>query len=80
MMKRGKKVTGFSNQEEDMNQTTAHVPFLTETELTNRGAIYQKAPTPWADFAVVDGRIVTGQNPASGASVGKKVLEIIGKK
>jgi len=76
----GKKVTGFSNQEEEMNGTTTHVPFLTETEMTKRGAIYQKASAPWADFALVDGRVVTGQNPSSGGSVGKKVLEILAKK
>jgi len=76
----GKTVTGFSNQEEDMNQTTAHVPFLTETEMIKRGAYYSKAPAPWEDYSVVDSRIVTGQNPASGGSVGKKVLEIAGKK
>jgi len=75
----GKKVTGFSNQEEDLNNSTAHVPFMTETELKKRGATYEKAPAPFTNFAITDGRLVTGQNPLSGGNVGKRVLAVVGK-
>ena len=50
------------------------VPFLTETELVARGAIYKKADKAWAPFAVVDGRVITGQNPASGGAVADLLL------
>lgn len=74
---KNKKVTGFSNEEEHLVGLDKIVPFLTETELSKRGANYVKAPEPWAEFAVVDGRLVTGQNPASGAAVATKVLEVL---
>ena len=75
---KGKKVTGFSNEEEELAGLTKHVPYLTETELVKRGAIYQKADAPWAPFAIADGRLSTGQNPASGGPVGELVLKAIG--
>lgn len=65
---KGKEVTGFSNPEEKLAQLDKFVPFLTETELVSRGAIY-KADEPWASFAVEDNRLVTGQNPAAGGAV-----------
>ena len=75
---KGKKVTGFSNEEEELAGLTKHVPYLTETELVKRGAIYQKADAPWAPFAIADGRLNTAQNPASGGPVGELVLKAIG--
>jgi putative intracellular protease/amidase len=48
---------------------STHVPFMTESELVRKGARYEKAPEPWAAFAVADGRLITGQNPASGGRV-----------
>lgn len=66
---KGKKVTGFSNEEEKLAELDKHVPYLTETEIVARGALYQKADKPWAVFAVEDGRVITGQNPASGGAV-----------
>lgn len=72
----GIKVTGFSNTEEEAVGVTKLVPYLTETELVNRGANYVKA-ADWAEFAVEETRIVTGQNPASGAAVAKEVLNIL---
>ena len=74
---KGKKVTGFSNEEEELAGLTKHVPYLTETELVKRGAIYQKADAPWAPFAIADGRLITGQNPASGGPVAELVLAAI---
>jgi putative intracellular protease/amidase len=71
---KGKKVTGFSNEEERLAELDKHVPFLTEEELIKRGATYKKADKPWASFAVADGRVITGQNPASGGAVADLVL------
>lgn len=70
----GKRVTGFSNEEEDQAQLTAHVPFLTEDELVKRGAVYEKAAAPWLPFAVSSERVITGQNPASGGPVAELLL------
>ncbi len=64
-----KEVTGFSNEEEKLIELDQFVPFLTETELIARGAVYKKADEPWLAFAVEDQRIITGQNPASGGAV-----------
>lgn len=69
-----KKVTGFSNEEEKLAELDQFVPFLTETELVARGAIYQKADAPWLAFAVEDQRLITGQNPASGGAVANLLI------
>lgn len=74
-----KTLTGFSNQEEILAELADHMPYLTEDELVKRGAKYVKAEQPFTSFAVVDGRLVTGQNPQSGAEVGDKVLMILNK-
>lgn len=73
----GKKVTGFSNEEEKLAGLDAHVPYLTETELVQRGAHYQHADAPWLPFAVVDQRVITGQNPASGGPVAELLLKAL---
>lgn len=75
----GKKVTGFSNEEESLAELEKYVPFLTETELLARGAVYQKAEKPWESFAIVDARLVTGQNPASGGAVAELLLAALRK-
>ncbi|MCF3577862.1 MAG: type 1 glutamine amidotransferase domain-containing protein [Dolichospermum sp.] len=69
LLVKDKEVTGFSNEEEKLAELDKFVPFLTETELVARGAIYKKADEPWAAFAVEDQRLITGQNPASGGAV-----------
>ncbi len=69
LLVKDKEVTGFSNEEEKLAELDQFVPFLTETELVARGAIYKKADEPWAAFAVEDQRLITGQNPASGGAV-----------
>lgn len=79
LLVQGKKVTGFSNQEEKLAELDMHVPFLTENELVNRGAIYQKANEPWAAFAVEDRRLISGQNPASGGVVADLLLKSLEK-
>lgn len=75
----GKKVTGFSNEEEKLAELDQFVPFLTETELVQRGAVYQKAAAPWAAFAVADQRLISGQNPASGGAVAELLIEALAK-
>lgn len=69
LLVKDKEVTGFSNEEEKLAELDQFVPFLTETELVARGAIYKKADEPWATFAIADQRLITGQNPASGGAV-----------
>lgn len=73
----GKRVTGFSNQEERLAELDKHVPFMTEDELVNRGARFEKASAPWQEFAVSDQRVITGQNPASGGAVAALLLKEI---
>lgn len=70
---RGKAVTGFSNSEEEAVQLTDVVPFLLEDELVKRGGDYQKV-ADWHAFAVQDGLLITGQNPASSELAAEKLL------
>lgn len=71
---KGKSVTGFSNTEEDAVQLSDIVPFMLEDELKSNGANYSKADD-WNPYAVIDGNLITGQNPASSAAVAKAMLE-----
>lgn len=70
----GRKVTGFTNSEEAAVELTDVVPFLIEDEFRKLGATYQKG-ADWAPFVVVDGKLVTGQNPASSEDAAKALLE-----
>lgn len=70
----GKKVTGFTNSEEAAVELTDVVPFLVEDMLQEKGGIYSKA-ADWSPHAVVDGSLITGQNPASSELVAEKLLE-----
>ncbi|WP_299391126.1 type 1 glutamine amidotransferase domain-containing protein [uncultured Gelidibacter sp.] len=71
---KGKKVTGFTNTEEAAVQLTDIVPFLVEDMLTKNGGIYSKKDD-WAAYAIQDGNLITGQNPASSELVAEKLLE-----
>lgn len=71
---KGKKVTGFTNSEEEAVQLTDVVPFLVEDMLKENGGIYSKGDD-WAVYAVEDGLLITGQNPASSELVAEKLLE-----
>jgi putative intracellular protease/amidase len=75
---KGKSVTGFSNTEEDAVQLSGVVPFLLEDELQAKGASYSKADD-WHPYAITDGKLITGQNPASSETVAKAVLESLKK-
>ena len=70
----GKKVTGFSNSEEAAVELTDVVPYLLEDELMKVGGIYQKVED-WHPLAVVDGLVITGQNPASSQVVAQALLQ-----
>jgi putative intracellular protease/amidase len=70
----GKKITGFTNSEEDAVQLTDIVPFLLEDELIKQGANYQKGDD-WASFVVEDSGIISGQNPASSSEVARCLIK-----
>ncbi|WP_341225398.1 type 1 glutamine amidotransferase domain-containing protein [uncultured Arcticibacterium sp.] len=70
----GKKVTGFTNGEEEAVQLTSVVPFLVEDMLKMNGGIYSKG-ADWGPYAVEDGLLITGQNPASSELVAELLLE-----
>lgn len=74
---KGKRVTGFTNEEEEEVHLTNVVPFLVEDELTRLGARFEKVPS-WRPHAIVDGRLITGQNPASSTSAAQSLLEVLG--
>jgi putative intracellular protease/amidase len=71
----GRKLTGFSNDEE-LGYAQDDVPFLLETALRAEGAEYSSADV-WQEKVVVDGRLMTGQNPASGGALAKVIVEAL---
>ncbi|MFV5685180.1 type 1 glutamine amidotransferase domain-containing protein [Flavobacterium sp. GB2R13] len=76
---KGKKVTGFSNTEEAAVGLTDVVPFLLEDALQANGATYSKIGD-WQSYAVEDGLLITGQNPASSKLVAEKLLNQLNSK
>lgn len=72
---KGRRVTGFTNGEEEDVQLTNVVPFLIEDEFKRQGALYEKIEN-WAPFVLVDGKLVTGQNPASSEEAAKALLKL----
>jgi putative intracellular protease/amidase len=76
---KGKHVTGFTDGEEEEVQLTKVVPFLVEDELLRLGAIFEKEKN-WEPFSVIDGRLITGQNPASSTVTAKNLLSALGQK
>ena len=73
---KGKEVTGFSNTEEAAVELTDVVPYLVEDQLTAMGGVYQKVED-WNSLAVVDGLIITGQNPGSSAAVAEALIKAL---
>ena len=69
----GKRVTGFSNAEENISGFNAFVPFLLEDRLKEHGGVFSKGVN-WASYVQVDGKLVTGQNPASSGPAAKAML------
>ena len=77
---KGKKMTGFSDTEEEAVGLTEVVPFLLEDELKKLGAHYTKG-ADWGSYTEQDGLLITGQNPASSEAVAKLLLQtLVGKK
>ena len=72
----GKKVSGFTNTEEEGVGLTDVVPFLVEDELKKLGGDYSKGPD-WASYVVRDGLLITGQNPGSSAAAAALLLQQI---
>lgn len=72
----GKTVTGFTNTEEEGVGLTDVVPFLVEDMLKANGGKYEKG-ADWGSFVVVDGKLVTGQNPASSEEAARKLLDLL---
>jgi putative intracellular protease/amidase len=73
---KGKRVTGFANSEEEEVQLTHVVPFLVEDELKRLGGLFEKAPN-WQSFVITDGRLITGQNPASSTAGAQALLTLL---
>jgi putative intracellular protease/amidase len=78
LLVKGKRVTGFTNTEEEAVQLTEVVPFLLEDELKNKGAQYSKKED-WAPYVVEDGLLITGQNPASSEEAAHQLLQLLKK-
>jgi len=72
-----KSFTGFSNKEEEAVHGLNDLPFLLEDKITELGGKYEKADQLWEPKVVVDGRLITGQNPASAAGTGEAILKAI---
>src|SRR5579871_6060686 len=70
----GKHVTGFTNGEEEEVELTKVVPFLVENELLRLGATFEKKAN-WQPSAITDGRLITGQNPASSTVAAQALLK-----
>lgn len=75
LLLKGKNVSSFSNDEEE-GYAKDDVPFMLETALKKQGAIFHKT-TPWAAFSIADGKLVTGQNPASAKGAAEKMIRIL---
>ena len=75
----GKRVTGFTNTEEEAVGLTDVVPFLVESRLAQRGGQFRRGDD-WAPHVEVDGLLITGQNPASSAPAAEAVMELLSQK
>jgi putative intracellular protease/amidase len=73
----GRHLTGFSWREEVLARVDKLVPYNVEERIKERGAIYSKAFVPFVSNAVVDGRLVTGQNPGSAKETATKVAALL---
>ena len=72
----GRRVTGFTNTEEKAVGLTKIVPFLVEDMLKANGGLYEKGPD-WGSYVVVDGKLITGQNPASSQAAAQELLKLL---
>ena len=72
----GRRLTVFTDEEERTGGTGENTPWWVETALRDAGVVVESA-APWSDHVVVDGNLITGQNPQSSASVARRVLEAL---
>jgi putative intracellular protease/amidase len=72
----GRRVTGFTNTEEAAVGLTEIVPFLVEDMLKANGGLYEKGPD-WGSYVVADGKLITGQNPASSETAARELLKLL---
>ena len=75
---RGRDVTGFANSEEEAVGLTDVVPFLVEDKMNQMGANYSKGED-WSSYVKVDGKLITGQNPASSEKAARELLRLLQK-
>ena len=73
---KGKKVTCFTDKEEEMMKLVKAMPFLLETKLKEHGAVFENADL-WQPCVSCDQRVVTGQNPASATPLAEKIVELL---
>ena len=73
---KGRKLTGFSNNEEKLSGLTEVVPYLLESRLVAQGALYSKGED-YSSYVVCDGNFITGQNPASSGEIAKKLVILL---
>ncbi|KYK57208.1 ThiJ/PfpI family protein [Drechmeria coniospora] len=74
----GRTVTGFTNEEEELMQLADAMPMLLEDELKKIGANFVRSDKAWEENVVVDGRIITGQNPASAKAIAEALVKALG--
>ncbi|KIY51613.1 class I glutamine amidotransferase-like protein [Fistulina hepatica ATCC 64428] len=74
---KGKRVTGFSNVEEEQVGKVKAIPFLLEDVIKTKGGFYEKASAPWGAHVVADGQLYTGQNPASAGPLAEEILKAL---
>ncbi|KAI0722212.1 class I glutamine amidotransferase-like protein [Cerioporus squamosus] len=70
---KGRRATSFTNVEEEQVNKVKDIPFLVESRIAELGGKFEKAPEPWGAHVVVDGILITGQNPASAKGVGEAI-------
>jgi putative intracellular protease/amidase len=73
----GRRLTGFSWREEVLAGVARKVPYNAEEAMKQRGALYEKAWLPFVSKVVVDGRLVTGQNPQSAKATAEQVARLL---
>lgn len=75
---KGKRLTSFTNKEEDEAQKSDKMPFMLESKLVEQGATFE-AKENWANHVVVDGNLITGQNPNGSASIADAIIKHLEK-
>jgi putative intracellular protease/amidase len=73
----GRALTVFTDEEERLNGTADRAPWLVETVLKARGATVRSASEAWGENVVVDGNLISGQNPTSSRALAEKVVETL---